>query len=62
MYICIDVGGDRFWRCDELAMAIVRRMVARYGPDIVIAQSGGNGVDHAEATGDAEERDDVLAG
>ena len=56
------VGGDRFWRCDELAMAIVRRMVARYGPDIVIAQSGGNGVDHAEATGDAEERDDVLAG
>ena len=43
-------------------MAIVRRMVARYGPDIVIAQSGGNDVDHAEATGDAEERDDVLAG
>ena len=58
----IVVGDERSWRCDDLAMAIVRRMVARYCPVIAIAQSGGNGVDHAEATGDTEERDAVLAG
>ena len=50
-----------FWRCDDVATAIVRRLVSHYGPDIVIAQSGGNDIDHAEATGDAEERDALLA-
>jgi hypothetical protein len=60
--MCIVVAGDRFWRCDELVTAIVRRLMARYGSDIVIVQSGGNRVDHAKATGDTEERDAVLAG
>jgi hypothetical protein len=36
-----------FWRCDDLATAIVRRLMARYGPDITIAQSGSPGVDQS---------------
>jgi len=36
-----------FWRCDDLATAIVRRLRARYGPDITIAQSGSPGVDQS---------------
>jgi hypothetical protein len=43
----IVVAGDLFWRCDELATAIVRRLVARHGPDITIALGGGNGVDNS---------------
>lgn len=43
----IVMGGDRSWRCDALATAIVRRMVARYGPGIVIAHDGGPGVDQS---------------
>jgi hypothetical protein len=43
----IVVGGDWFWRCNALATAIVRRLIARYGPDIVIAHGGGNGVDNS---------------
>ena len=45
----IVAGGDWFWRCNVLATAIVRRLVARYGADIVIALGGGNGVDQSFA-------------
>jgi hypothetical protein len=45
----IVVGGDWFWRCNVLATAIVRRLVARYGAEIVIALGGGNGVDQSFA-------------
>jgi hypothetical protein len=45
----IVVGGDWFWSCNVLATAIVRRLVTRYGADIVIALGGGNGVDQSFA-------------
>jgi len=32
----IAVTGDRFWPCNQLAVTILRRLVARYGPGIVI--------------------------
>jgi hypothetical protein len=34
------VTGDRFWGCYDLAAAILRRLVARYGPDIIIIRGG----------------------
>ena len=39
------VTGDRFWTCPKLANSIVRRLVARYGPEITIILGGGPGVD-----------------
>jgi hypothetical protein len=44
------VTGDRFWGCHELAAAILRRLVARYGKDIVIVHGGAPGVDESFAT------------
>jgi hypothetical protein len=41
----IIVAGDRNWVCDELAASILRRLVDRYGPDLVIVHGGGTGVD-----------------
>jgi hypothetical protein len=32
----IIVTGDRFWVCNPLAAAILERLIARYGSDIVI--------------------------
>jgi hypothetical protein len=46
----IIIVGDRFWDCDRLAESIFRRLVARYGPDIVIGLGGAPGVDHAFST------------
>jgi hypothetical protein len=43
----IMIGGDRFWRCRDLAADVLRRLVRRYGPDIIVAHSGGNGVDQS---------------
>jgi hypothetical protein len=43
----IIVAGDRFWNCDQVAENIVRRLVAHYGSDIVIALGGGPGVDQS---------------
>jgi hypothetical protein len=43
----IIVGGDRFWNCDQVAENIVRWLVARYGPNIVIALGGAPGVDQS---------------
>jgi hypothetical protein len=41
------IAGDRFWNCDRLADSVLRRLLARYGPNIVIALGGAPGVDHA---------------
>lgn len=45
----IIVTGDRFWTCHDLATGMLKRLIARYGRDIVIAHHGGPGVDHAIA-------------
>ena len=36
----IVIAGDRFWSCVQLAVDVLRRLLARYGPDIVIAIGG----------------------
>jgi hypothetical protein len=38
------------WSCTELAEQIVSRLLARYGPAIVVIHGGECGVDHAVAT------------
>jgi hypothetical protein len=43
------ITGDRHWRCEELAEAVVNRLIARYGPDLVIIHGGVPGVDNAFA-------------
>jgi YspA, cpYpsA-related SLOG family len=42
--------GDRFWDCRRLAADFLRRLVLRYGTDIVIVQGGAPGVDNAFST------------
>ena len=51
------VVGDRHWHCPELAEKIVSRMLARYGPDLLIVHGGEPGVDEAVAV--AAEKLDV---
>lgn len=46
----IIVTGDRFCRSHDLAAGIIRRLVERYGPDIVIVHGGATGVDESFAT------------
>src|SRR5258708_269331 len=46
----IIVTGDRFWACHRLAAAILRRLVKRYGPAIVIVHGDAPGVDESFAT------------
>jgi hypothetical protein len=41
------VTGDRHWTCYDLAEAILNRLIARYGPDLVIVHGGAAGVDQA---------------
>ena len=41
------LAGDRHWRCDELAEQIINRLVARYGPDLVVVHGGAPGVDQS---------------
>ena len=43
----IRVTGDRHWRCNELAEQIVNRLVARYGPNLVIIHGEAAGVDQS---------------
>jgi hypothetical protein len=43
----IVVTGDRAWACDDLAMVIVQRLIARYGRDIVVVHAGSVGVDES---------------
>jgi hypothetical protein len=45
----IVVTGDRFWPCNQLAAKILHRLVARYGPDIVVVHGGDPGVDESFA-------------
>src|SRR5271168_5105586 len=41
----IVVAGDKDWSCPDLAAGILRRLVARYGRDIVIIHGNEPGVD-----------------
>jgi len=50
------VIGHRFWWCHELAATIVRRPVARYGLDVVIAHGDDTGVEESFATAAKEVR------
>jgi hypothetical protein len=45
----IVVTGDRFWFCKQLAVTILRRLVGRYGQEIVIVHGGDPGVDESFA-------------
>jgi YspA, cpYpsA-related SLOG family len=45
----IVVTGDSLWACHQLAVTILRRLVARFGPDIVIVHGGDPGVDESFA-------------
>jgi hypothetical protein len=47
----IVIAGDRFLTCTTLALMILRRLIARYGPDIIIVHGGGPGVDESFAKG-----------
>jgi hypothetical protein len=40
----IVVTGERAWACDELAMVVLQRLIARYGRKIVIIHGGEAGV------------------
>jgi hypothetical protein len=50
LYMRILLVGDRRWKCPELAVQIVTRLLARYGPDLVVVHGGEPGVDQAIAT------------
>jgi SLOG family YspA-like protein len=41
--------GDTGWECRELASRVLRRLVARYGPDIVTVHGNEPGVDSSFA-------------
>jgi YspA, cpYpsA-related SLOG family len=41
------ITGERHWRCDDLAEQILNRLLARYGPDLVIVHGGAPGVDQS---------------
>jgi hypothetical protein len=43
----IVITGERSWRCDELATAVVRRLVKRYGANLTIVHGGQSGVDES---------------
>jgi ABC-type sugar transport system substrate-binding protein len=41
------VTGDRAWWCHDLAEAVMARLLARYGPHLVIVHGAASGVDAA---------------
>jgi hypothetical protein len=43
------VTGDRHWRSPALTDEVVNRLLARYGPDLVIIHGGAPGADNAFA-------------
>lgn len=45
MPIRVLVTGDREWACLGIAEAVVTRLVARYGPGVMIIHGGAKGVD-----------------
>jgi hypothetical protein len=44
------VTGDRYWACHKLAADVLRRLIDRYGPDLVIVQGDATGVDESFGT------------
>jgi hypothetical protein len=46
----IIVTGDRFWNCHKLAAAILRRLLARYGPESLIVHGDETGFEESFAT------------
>jgi hypothetical protein len=44
------VVGDRHWNCPEPAKQLLSRLLARYGPAIVVNHGGECGIDQAVAT------------
>jgi hypothetical protein len=43
------VTGDRHWNVPELAEDVINRLLARYGPDLVIVHGGAAGIDQSFA-------------
>ena len=41
------ITGCRHWRCYDLADHVLKRLLARYGPDLVVVHGGAPGVDQA---------------
>jgi hypothetical protein len=41
------ITGDRYWACHKLAAEILRRLIARYGSDLVIVHGDATGVDES---------------
>ena len=41
------ITGDRHWHCSRLAADVVARLVAKYGPNIVIVHGDAEGVDRS---------------
>jgi hypothetical protein len=39
------VTGDRNWYAPELAADVVKRLLVRYGPDLVVVHGGATGID-----------------
>jgi YspA, cpYpsA-related SLOG family len=50
----IVITGDTEWDCRELASRALRRIVARYGPDIVVVHGNELGVDSSFAAAASE--------
>src|SRR4051812_22353892 len=45
------VTGDRNWYSPELAERVVNRLLARYGPSVVVVHGGATGIDRSFAEG-----------
>ena len=43
----IVMAGERAWACDELAIVVLQRLIARYGREMVIVHGGAVGVDES---------------
>jgi hypothetical protein len=39
------IAGDRFWDRKDVAEAVVKRLIARYGADLVVVHGGAAGFD-----------------
>jgi YspA, cpYpsA-related SLOG family len=44
------ITGDRFWQCHVLASGVLRRLIDRYGIDLVIVHGDATGVDESFGT------------
>jgi hypothetical protein len=47
LYMRILITGDCYWACLELAAEILRRLTARYGPDLMIVRGDATGVEES---------------